>query len=218
MPRPRKSRVRAVMEKYIEEVKHRVITGNFINAVGIFDPIPPRERVRKELEKPPINILDRSFRIIKVEDIGNYKVFIQIPGEKSEYDFFVWRAIYTNNINDIDLKIPSYDDLGKMYLYLKHNYNYEELKEYLINATLRFIRDRWPLRKVLNKYFINLPQQVKDEVKKFLLTLKWLAIEEDANYPPPEHLGSLFPLSVFAVLEVTDDIGSIRRIINFRGR
>jgi mRNA-degrading endonuclease HigB of HigAB toxin-antitoxin module len=213
---PRRSKVGAIMERYGKEIERRIINGDFIDAVGIFDPIPPREKIRDELKKPPINILDRSFRIIKVEDIGNYKIFIQIPGEKSEYDFFVWRAIYIDN--RIDLKIPSYDDLGRMYLTLKHNYNYRELKEYLINATLRFIRDRWPLREVLNRYFASIPQQTKDEVKKFLLTLKWLAIEEDANYPPPQHLGSLFPLSVFAVLEVTNDLSSIRRIINFRGR
>jgi len=74
--------------------------------------------VRGELEKPPINILDRAFRVIKVEDLGDYKVFIQIPGEKTEYDFFVWRALYRGG-DLVDLKIPSHDDLGRMYLELK---------------------------------------------------------------------------------------------------
>ncbi len=200
------------MEKYIAEVRQRIISNDFINATGIFDPIPPRERVREELEKPPINIRDRTFRVIKVEDLGDYKIFIQIPGEKTEYDFFVWRAIYSGNSLS-DLKIPTHDDLGKMYLNLKRMHR--TLEEYLINATLRFIRDRWPLSRVLENYFSELPAQLINEVKKFLLTLKWIAIEEDANYPPP-NLGSLYALSVYAILEVTGDLQSLRLIIRFK--
>ena len=209
---PRKSKLRTAIEKYIAEVSRRVTGNDFIDATGIFDPIPSRERVREELKKPPINILDHSFRIIKVEDLDDYKIFIQIPGEKTEYDFFVWRAIYSDNTL-VDLKIPSHDDLGKMYLNLKRMHRI--LEEYLINATLRFIRDRWSLNKVLENYFSDLPTQLVNEVKKFLLTLKWIAIEEDANYPPP-NLGSLYALSVYAILEVTGDLQSIRFIIRFR--
>ncbi len=91
--------------RYIEQVKNLIIEGEVVDATGIFDPIPPRERVRGELEKPPINVLDRSFRVVKVEDLGDYKVFIQIPGEKTEYDFFVWRALFEGG-SLRDLKIP----------------------------------------------------------------------------------------------------------------
>ena len=152
--------------------------------------------------------------MIKVEDLGGYKVFIQIPGEKTEYDFFVWRALFKNN-NLIDLKIPSHDDLGRMYLNLKRKHGI--LNEYLINATLRFIRDRWPLNKVLERYFSSLPEELVNDVKKFLLTLKWIAIQEDANYPPP-NLGSVYSLSVYAILEITGDLSAIRKIIRFGGR
>ncbi len=211
---PRKSKLRITMEKYIEQVRDRIIKGEVIDATGIFDPIPPREGIRNELAKPPINILDRTFRVIKVEDLGNYKVFIQIPGEKTEYDFFVWRALFENN-NLIDLKIPSHDDLGKMYLDLKKRH--EKLDEYLINATLRFIRDRWPLNTVIRRYFFDLQKEFVDYVKRFLLTLKWIAIQEDANYPPP-NLGSVYSLSVYAILEITGDLTAIRKIIRFGGR
>lgn len=209
---PRRSRQSQVTEKYIEKVRRVIINNNFIDAVGIFDPIPPREHVRRKLEEPPINILDRSFRVIKVEDLGAYKVFIQIPGEKSDYDFFIWRAIYRGG-SLIDLKIPTHVDLGEMYLNLKRKHKI--LDEYLIDATIRFIRDRWSLNSVLEKYFSNLQAQLIFEVKKFLLTLKWIAIEEDANYPPNK-LGSLYALSVYAVLEVTRDLSSLWRIIRFR--
>ena len=202
------------MEKYIEQVRSKIVKDEIIDATGIFDPIPPREHVRIELTKPPINILDRTFRIIKVEDLGNYKIFIQIPGEKTEYDFFVWRALFENN-NLIDLKIPSHDDLGKMYLDLKRKHG--KLDEYLINATLRFIRDRWPLNIVIRRYFSDLQEGLISYVRRFLLTLKWIAIQEDANYPPP-HLGSVYSLSVYAILEITGDLAAIRKIIRFGGK
>jgi hypothetical protein len=202
------------MEKYIEQVRSKIVKGEFIDATGIFDPIPPRERVRNELAKPPINILDRTFRVIKVEDLGVYKVFIQIPGEKTEYDFFVWRALFKDN-NLTDLKIPSHDDLGRMYLDLKRRH--EKLDEYLINATLRFIRDRWPLDTVIKRYFSDLQEDLINYLKRFLLTLKWIAIQEDANYPPP-NLGSVYSLSVYAILEITGDLTAIRKIIRFGGR
>ena len=210
----RKSRLKRTMEMYIDQVKNKIISNDVIDASGIFDPIPPRERIREELSKPPIDILNRAFRVIKVEDIGDYKIYIQIPGEKSEYDFFVWRAIYDDN-NIIDLKIPSHDDLGRMYLSLKKRH--DTLNEYLIDATLKFIRDRWSLLDVIKRYFIGLPGGLIDEVKKFLLTLKWIAIQEDANYPPP-NLGSIYSLSVYAILEVTGDLSAIRKIIRFGGK
>jgi len=196
-----------------EFVRNSILSGNIVNAIGILDPIPPRKDIRKTLSEPPIKILDRSPRVIIVEDLENYKIYIQIPGDKSEYDFFVWRAIFDQSGNIVDLKIPTHDDLGKMYLDLKRRSSI--LDEYLINATLRFIRDRWPLNKVLNNYFSELSIDLVNEVKKFLLTLKWIAIQEDANYPPPK-LGSLYALSVYAILEVVGDLSAIRRIIRFR--
>jgi len=124
----------------------------------------------------------------------------------------VWRAIFDSSGSLKNLKIPTHDDLGKVYLMLKKRDS--ALEEYLINATFRFIRDRWPLNSVLNRYFPSLSHDLVSEVKRFLLTLKWIAIEEDANYPPP-NLGSSYALSVYAVLEVTGDLRDIRKIIRF---
>ena len=209
---PRESVRQKAMEKYISEVRRKILNNEFINAVGALDSLPPRERVREVLTKPPFNILDRTFRIIKVEDLGDYKVYVQVPGEKTEYDFFVWRAIFYGS--QVDLKIPSHNDLGKMYLDLKKRSHL--LDEYLINSVLRFIRDRMPLNDVINRYFTTLPAGLLYEVKKFLLTLKWIALQEDANYPPP-NIGSLYALSVYAILEVSGDLSAVRRIIRFKG-
>jgi len=59
-----------------EFVRNNIIAGNIINAIGILDPIPPRDDIRKTLSKQPINILDRNPRVIIVEDLGNYKIYI----------------------------------------------------------------------------------------------------------------------------------------------
>jgi len=193
-------------------VRSSILSSSFVNAIGLFDPIPPREKIREELSKPPINILDRSHRVVLVEDLGDYKVYIEIPGSKTDYDFFVWRAVFDSSGSLKNLKIPTHDDLGKVYLMLKKRDSV--LEEYLINATFRFIRDRWPLNSVLNRYFPSLSHELVSEVKRFLLTLKWIAVEEDANYPPP-NLGSSYALSVYAVLEVTGDLRDIRKIIRF---
>lgn len=208
---PKKSKQQRAIEKYIDEVRRRILNNEVINVVGTLDPMPPRQYVREVLTKPPFNILDRTFRIIKVEDVGNYKVYIQVPGEKSDYDFFVWRAIFYGS--HVDLKIPSHDDLGKMYLDLKKRSPI--LDEYLINSVLRFIRDRISLNEIINRYFTKLPVDLLCEVKKFLLTLKWIALQEDANYPPP-NLGSLYALSVYAILEVSGDLSAVCKIIRFK--
>lgn len=210
---PKTSKQTQLTAKYIDKVKSAILNNQVIDGTGRMDPMPPRNKVRDEFKRPPFNILDRtSFRVIKVEDLGDYKIYIQIPGEKTEYDFLVWRAIFRSD-NLIDLKIPTHDDLGKMYLDLK-NLN-SILDEYLINAVLRLIRDRLPLNNVINHYFKDLNQNLLNEVKKFLLTLKWIALQEDINYPPP-NLGSLYALSVYAVLEVTKDLSAIRKIIRFK--
>ncbi len=201
------------MKKYIDTVRSKIISNEIISISNIFDPIPPRDQIREKLSQYPINILDRTFRIIKVEDLKDYKIFIQIPGEKTEFDFFVWRALFKND-DLMDLKIPSHDDLGKMYLDLKKKHDI--INEYLIDATIKFIRDRWPINTVLSRYFTELPQNLISDIKKFLLTLKWIAIQEDANYPPP-YLGSIYSLSVYAILEITGDLSALRKIIRFRG-
>jgi len=208
------------LEEIKKFVKDSIISGNVINAIGIFDPIPPRKAVRTNLSKPPIDIFKNRTKVIFVEDIGNYRVYIWVPPEdkskyKSEYDFIVWRAIFDQSGEITDLKIPTHDDLGKMYLNLRKKNNI--LNEYLINATIRFIRDRWPIERVLNNYFSELliDTELVNEIKKFLLTLKWIAIQEDANYPPP-HLGSLYTLSIFAILEIVEDLSAIRKVIRFK--
>lgn len=209
---PRKSKLQRTMEKYRPQVEQAILSGKVVDATGILDEMPPPEKVREELCKPPFNITNRSFRVILVEDLGDYKVYIQVPGDKTEYDFFVWYAIFRSNRLH-ELKIPSHNDLGNMFIELKKLSPI--LDEYLVNATIRFIRDRMGINDIIRRYFASLPNELIHEVKKFLLTLKWVALQEDANYPPPENLGSLYTLSVYALLEIFGDLSVLRKIIRF---
>ena len=56
----------------------------------------------------------------------------------------------------------------------------------------------------------------KLEVMKFLSTLKWIALEEDTNYPPPKYLGSKYALAVYALSEVGFSMSEIRKTIKFK--
>jgi len=85
----------------------------------------------------------------------------------------------------------------------------------MINAVLRLIRDRESVPNILERYFPNLEKRLKLDVAKFLSTLKWVALEEDVNYPPPKYLGSKCTVAVYALLEAGFTMSDIRRIVKF---
>ena len=138
-------------------------------------------------------------------------MFIQVPDGKSECDFLVWRAIFSDG--ELDVKIPTHDDLGTMFLNCKKLS--PNVDEYLINATIRLIRDRKSVECIIDKYFREENEQVKKEVKKFLCTLKWIGLQEDVNYPPPKNLGSKYTLAVYALLEAGFKLSDLRRVLRF---
>jgi len=47
-----------------------------------------------------------------------------------------------------------------------------------------------------------------------LATLKWIALQEDINYPPKK-MGSKYALAVYALLEVGFTMKEVRRVIKF---
>lgn len=173
--------------------------------------IPPPENTREEFEKVYHIHTDRSFRIFVVEEIKNYWILLQIPDGKTGYDFNIWYLKWNNNEIG-ELKIPSYDLLGEWYNKLKEKSG--EIKEYLINAIFKSIRDREPVETTVEFFFNKLSKELQIEIKQFLCTLKWVALQEDANYPPPK-MGSKYPLAIYALLEAGFDLKEIRRIIRF---
>jgi len=91
-----------------------------------------------------------------------------------------------------------------------------KIDEYLINATFKLLRDRWSVNQIINNYFNDLSITLKEEIRKFLVTLKWIGLQEDANYPPPKYLGSKMTLAVYALLEAGfDPKKDIRKILRF---
>ena len=202
--------------KYVDHVRGAISEKRYLDGTkAIVDPLPSQNDVRDVLERHFKVYSDRSFRVILVEDYGDYKVFIQIPDGKSDYDFYVWRALF-ENCKLVDVKVPTHDDLAAFYTQLKSKS--EELEEYLINAIIKLIHPsyRWGIQRITSRYFSNLNGELKRDVGKFLATLKWIALQEDANYPPKERkMGSKYTLAVYALLEAGFTMSEIRRVVRF---
>jgi len=203
----------ATQARIAKDVENIIKQGKFINKVGVVNQLPLPQNARSELDEKFSICRDRSPRIILVEKLGDYMVFIAVPGKKSPCDFTVWRY-YPGARDEEPLIIPSHDYLGRKFTELKKKD--ELINEYLINATIRLVRDRLNTSEILKKYFAGLSDYLKEEVEKFLLTLKWVALQEDVNYPPPRYLGSKMILSIFALLEVGFKSTELRRVIRFR--
>jgi hypothetical protein len=123
----------------------------------------------------------------------------------------VWR--YSPKLKP-QLKVPTHDDLGKVFLELKKRH--ERIDEFLINATIRLLRDRISVNEIIQRYFKDLDDMLKSEIRKFLITLKWIGLQEDVNYPPPRYMGSKMSLAVYDLLEVGFSLSDLRRVIRYR--
>lgn len=213
---PRKSKEPSWL-KYKEKVYQIISEKQYINGLGkIVDPLPKPSKVREVLENFfKIQSNRKDFRVILVEDYANYKVFIQIPNGKSDYDFYVWRALFESD-KIVDLKVPSHDDLAEFFIKLK--VAHEDIEKHLVEAVIKLIHPdyRWGIPKIVSKYFACLNEELKVEVEKFLSTLKWIILQEDANYPPQmKKLGSKYTLALYVLLWAGFNMSEIRRIIRF---
>ncbi|MEM4562221.1 MAG: hypothetical protein QW123_05040 [Desulfurococcaceae archaeon] len=203
----------AKWERYRPQVEKAVITGSFIDGLNLSPQrLPPPDLARQELDGRFGICSNRAFRVILVEDFGDYKVFIQTPDGKSPCDFYVWYAKFSSG-KLVEVKVPTHDDLAKWYIQLKGLAR--ELDEYLIDAVFRVVREREAVGDVVNRYFGELSEEAKLNVAKFLSTLKWIALEEDTNYPPPNLMGSKYTLAVYALLEAGFTMSEIRRVVKF---
>jgi len=195
----------------VEIVLTLVEEGNYKKLIGVVQDLPKPEEVRGFLQKT-FQITNKDHhRLILVEEIGDYKLFIEITQEamKGDYDFIVWR--FSPTCNPI-IKRPSYNDIAEVFLRLRTMHR--DIEKCLINACFRLLRDRLSVENVMNIYFEKLSEELKKELEKFLHTLKWIGLQEDANYPPPK-LGSKMVLAVLALIEFGFDPKDIRRIIRF---
>jgi hypothetical protein len=194
-----------------ETVLTLVQKGNYEKFIGIVQDLPKREEVRGFLQET-LQITNKDYhRLILVEKIGDYKLFIEITQEaiKGDYDFIVWRF---SPAYDPTIKRPSHNDIAEVFLRLRTKH--PDIEKYLINACFRLLRDRLSVENVMNEYFEKLTEELKKELEKFLHTLKWIGLQEDANYPPPK-LGSKMVLAVLALIEFGFEPKDIRRIIRF---
>jgi hypothetical protein len=194
-----------------ETVLTLVEKGNYENFIGVVQDLPKPEEVRDFLQET-LQITNKDYhRLILVEEIGDYKLFVEITQEamKGDYDFIIWR--FSPTYNPI-IKRPSHNDIAEVFLGLRTMH--PDIEEYLINACFRLLRDRLSVENVMNRYFEKLTKELKNELEKFLHTLKWIGLQEDANYPPPK-LGSKMVLAVLALIEAGFEPKDIRRVIRF---
>ena len=176
--------------------------------------IPDHSQVKQILEDNFQICSNREFRVVLVEDFGDYKIFIQMPDGKSECDFFVWWARFKDGkLQSFD--IPTHKYLGNWYIELKENS--EILSEHLMDAVVKLIKNRKSETSIVEEFLSSLDDKLKSEVMKFLSTLKWVALQEDVNYPPPK-LGSKFTLAVYVLLDSgLFKINEIVKILKLRG-
>lgn len=192
-------------------VLNAIRQGNVQKQLNIINNLPPPANVRKVLDQHLKICQNRSPRLILVEKVDDYEIYISIPDGKSDCDFIVWR--YSPHLKP-QVKIPKHDeDLGSMYVDLKKKD--PKIYEYLVNATIKLLRDRWSVDQIINCYFNDLDVTLQKEIRKFLVTLKWVGLQEDVNYPPPKYLGSKMTLAVYALLEAGFDLKDIRKTIRF---
>lgn len=177
----------------------------------VSDFMPESELAREHLDTLARICSERVLpRLIEVERVDDYRVFICIPGQKSKCDFVTWR--YCPNMEP-QLKIPTHDDLGREFIRLKKLHH--TIDRYLVEAIKALIRERRSIKDALTNYFSDIPDQHLLEIKKFLVTLKWISLQEDVNYPPPRYLGSKYALAIYVLLEGGFELKDVRKIIRF---
>jgi hypothetical protein len=198
-------------EPRAETVLTLVEKGNYEKLIGVVQDLPKPKEVRDFLQET-LQITNKDYhRLILVEEVGDYKLFVEITQEamKGDYDFIVWR--FSPPYNPI-IKRPSHNDIAEVFLGLRTMH--PDIEEYLINACFRLLRDRLSVENVMNRYFEKLTEELKKDLEKFLHTLKWIGLQEDANYPPLK-LGSKMVLAILALIEAGFEPKDIRRVIRF---
>jgi hypothetical protein len=148
---------------------------------------------------------DRKFRIILVEDFAEYKVFIQVPNGKSDYDFDVWYAKFTNGKLS-EVSFPKHDYMFDWFRKIR------ETGEDVLAAVERMIRNRERPESIASRF----RTEIGEELHKFLATLKWICLQEEVNYPPPTNMGSKYTLAAYVLLNYGFEPFELRRLLRFK--
>lgn len=195
----------------VEYILNLITQKTYTNITEMVSKFMPKAEITREHLETLINVCsDRKPRLMEVERVDDYNVFICIPGLKSKCDFVTWRY---SPIMKPQLKIPTHDDLGREFERLKKLH--PSIEKHLIKSIKTLIRERHSIDDVLVNYFSDISQQHLLEVKKFLVTLKWISLQEDVNYPPPRYLGSKYALAIYVLLEGGFELKDVRKIIRF---
>lgn len=193
----REEKLKSIMLDFISNEKYE-------NGIALsHGKLPSRQEVQNWLESRFNIQTRRENRVILVEEVGNYKVFIQIPNGKSEYDFNVWYAKIRNGKLS-EIKLPKHDQMFSEFKRLR------EAEEDVLVAVERLIENRDAAEEIASEY----SSDIRKELLKFLVTLKWICLQEDANYPPPK-MGSKYPLAAYVLLNYGFEPWEMRSLLRF---
>gem|GEM_PF-1214990 len=151
--------------------------------------------------------------IYRVEQIAGFgDIYIQKPDTKTERDFNVWLIV--DHTNYIGWR-PEHPEIFEAFWWLINEY--PELQSEIFNAFRSVIVGYKEPDEILQEKseLKNLTVQLSGKpARKFNISLapfeyllkaeKWLAIEEDANYPPPKKLGRRYPYACLILLNSKD--------------
>ncbi len=183
----------------MKKVCEALFNSSYVTALGKFaDALPEPEEVSQRVKE-----LFGTVDVALVEDLGYKRIFISRPGFKGQDDFIV----VSYDVIESRVKIPSHDDLAR---------SFEELwkadpseAEKTLDALVYMVRDRLGDERASKRAGLTIPSRGVDELIK---TFKWIALQEDANYPPPENLGGVMALMYIASANFLLERDLLRRV------
>lgn len=219
------------LEQYRELIARLYVNGEIEDISGKCSLLMPKADEAREILNRILHICrpinKKVFKVYIVEKLANFKVFIQIPNGKKAYgltkrerkiygvegeiscDFNIW---FLEGDDPEKLTLPTHDYMFNWYNDLKSNIP----NGLLFKMANILIRNRIIPSKIVNSIFKSkISKTVLSEVEKFLVTLKWIVLQEDVNYKPPRYMGSKYTLAAYALLEAGFTIQEIRRLIRF---
>jgi len=86
----------------------------------------------------------------------------------------------------------------------------KQIENGVLQAVEKLIKEREDPETIVSIY----SNSIKEELHKFLATLKWICLQEDANYPPPK-MGSTYTLAPYVLLDYGFAPSDMRKLLKF---
>lgn len=242
MPPPRQPRAERWRDDVLRAIESgRVVDVSDVTARRMFGPESARSELHSILSEHGVRLCDeagrRPFTVLKVEDLGDFFVLIQIPDSKKAggltrreatvlgiaglpldevtCDFNVWYVTLSGSGPSAPI-LPTHDHMFNWYRRLRRELEGRGAPVSMYELVRELVKER----KNHDEIVASIRELVRDgrllrDIERFLATLKWIALQEDVNYKAPRYLGSKYTLAAYALLDKGFDAQDIRRIVRF---